>query len=222
VATIPKCLFFHEVAAKFLIFAAEFLYKTMREPYDREIAVLRQMIEQSIGRRVTTPADFVFLRDIIATRCQDTLSDSTLKRIWGYVKGYGSTNATTLSLLARCVGFRDWQDFLQHYAIHGVTSHYVLNTTLYANDISKDASVLVTWQPDRRCRFLHLGEGFFRVTDSINSKLQIGDTFHCGCFIVGQPLYLYDFKHGDEPSSIFVVGKQGGLSEVKICKEAHQ
>ena len=193
----------------------------MREPYDREIAVLRQMIEQSIGRKVTTPADFVFLRDIIATRCQDTLSDSTLKRIWGYVKGYGSTNATPLSLLARCVGFRNWQDFLQHYAIHGVTSHYILNTTLYANDIAKDASVLVTWQPDRRCLFLHLGEGLFRVTDSINSKLQIGDTFHCGCFIVGQPLYLYDFKHGDEPSSIFVVGKQGGLSEVKICKEAH-
>ena len=29
----------------------------MREPYDNEIAVLRQMIEQSIGRNVTTPAD---------------------------------------------------------------------------------------------------------------------------------------------------------------------
>ena len=220
-ATIPKFLFIHKVVAKFLIFAAIFIYKTMREPHDREIAALRQMIEQSIGRSVTTPADFVFLREIIAVRCQDTLSDSTLKRIWGYVKGYGSTNATTLSLLARCVGFQDWQDFLQHYTTCGVTSHYVLNTTLYANDIAKNASVSVTWQPDRRCRFLHLGKGLFRVTDSVNSKLQIGDTFHCGCFIVGQPLYLYDFKHGDEPSSIFVVGKQGGLCDVKICKEAH-
>lgn len=191
----------------------------MREPYDNEIAALRKMIEQSIGRSVTTPADFTFLRETIAVRCQDTLSDSTLKRIWGYVKGYGSTNATTLSLLARCVGFRDWQDFLQHHATHGETSHYVLNDTLYANDIAKGASVLVTWQPDRRCRFLHLGEGHFEVTESVNSKLQIGDTFHCGCFIVGQPLYLYDFKHGDEPASVFVVGKRGGLVEVKIWKE---
>lgn len=116
----------------------------MREPYDKEIAALRQMIEQSIGRSVTTPADFVFLRETISVRCQDTLSDSTLKRIWGYVKGYGSTNAATLSLLARCVGFRDWQDFLQHHATHGETSHYVLNATLYANDIAKDASVVVT------------------------------------------------------------------------------
>ena len=57
------------------------------------------------------------------------------------------------------------------------------------------------------------------VTESVNSKLQIGDTFHCGCFIVGQPLYLYDFKHGDEPASVFVVGKRGGLGEVKLRKE---
>lgn len=81
--------------------------RKMREPYDREIAVLRQMIEQSIRRSIITPADFAFLRETIAVRCQDTLSDSTLKRIWGYVKGYSSTNAATLSLLARCVGFRE-------------------------------------------------------------------------------------------------------------------
>lgn len=193
----------------------------MREPYDREIAVLRQMIEQSIGRSIITPADFAFLRETIAVRCQDMLSDSTLKRIWGYVKGYSSTNVATLSLLARCVGFRNWQDFLQHHDFHSNTSHYVLSNSLYVNDIVNDATVLVTWQPDRRCRFLHLGEGHFKVTESVNSKLQVGDTFHCGCFIVGQPLYLYDFRHGDEPASIFVVGKQGGLGEVKICKEPH-
>lgn len=191
----------------------------MREPYKNEIAALRQMIEQSIGRRVITPTDFAYLRETIAVRCQDTLSGSTLKRIWGYVKGYGSTNAATLSLLARCVGFRDWHDFLQHHATHGETSHYVLSDSLYVNDIEEGARVLVTWQPDRRCRFLHLGEGHFKVTESENSKLQVGDTFHCGCFIVGQPLYLYDFKHGDEPASIFVVGKRGGLGEVKLLKE---
>lgn len=193
----------------------------MRESYAREIAALRQMIEQSIGRSIITPSDFNFLRETIAVRCQDTLSDSTLKRIWGYVKGYGSTNATTLSLLARCVGFRDWQDFLRYHTTYGETSHYVLNKTLYANEIAKDAIVLVTWQPDRRCCFLHLGMGVFEVTESVNSKLQVGDTFHCGCFVVGQPLYLYDFKRGDDPSSIFVVGKLGGLGDVKILKEQH-
>ena len=144
----------------------------MREPYDREIAALRQMIEQSIGRNVTTPADFVFLRETIAVRCQDTLSDSTLKRIWGYVKGYGSTNAATLSLLARCVGFRDWEDFLENHSRSGDSSSVVLGRSIATSELVVDSTMTITWAPDRRVLLRHLENGNFVVLESANSKLK--------------------------------------------------
>ena len=58
------------------------------------------------------------------------------------------------------------------------------------------------------------------MEQSINSKLSIGDTFCCQWFILNEPLYLNDFKHGDDDSALFVVGNRGGLTKIAFVKEA--
>lgn len=81
-------------------------------PNKNDILILRKMVEDSVSRKIKTPADFQFLTGVIQERCKETLGVTTLKRLWGYVDGYDSTRYSTLSVLARCVGFRDWDDFL--------------------------------------------------------------------------------------------------------------
>lgn len=183
---------------------------------ENDIIQLRTMVEESVSRKMKTPADFQFLTGVISERCKETLGVTTLKRIWGYVEGYDTTRYSTLSILARCVGFRDWDDFLANHKETDESSDFVLGRALYPNEIPEGKCVLIAWAPDRRVLLRHLGKGYFVVVESENSKLKTDDSFHCAFFVMGQPLYLDHFKRGKNPPTLFVVGNQGGLTEISL------
>lgn len=59
---------------------------------DREqnVLLLRNLIEKSMDKKMETAGDFLDLFIAIEDRLNETLSLSTLKRIWGYIGGYSS------------------------------------------------------------------------------------------------------------------------------------
>lgn len=57
-----------------------------------------------------TPRDFQWLEERIFKEIHETLSASTLMRLWGYRSG-GVPRQTTLDVLARYVGFEDYVGF---------------------------------------------------------------------------------------------------------------
>lgn len=187
-------------------------------PNENEIILLRTMVEESVARKMKAPADFQFLTGVIQERCKETLAVSTLKRLWGYVDGYDTTRFSTLSILARCVGFRDWDDFLQNHNRIGESSQPVIGCAFYASEFTVEQLVRITWAPDRRVVLQYLGDESFEVVESENSKLKIGDTFHCSCFIIGEPLYLDNFVRDGQPPMLFVVGNKGGLTSVEVVR----
>ena len=71
-------------------------------------------MESVAGRRMLTPKDFEFLRNSIYEECHEMVSISTLKRLWGYNRYDNTPRLSSLNPIARYVGFRDWDDFLQH------------------------------------------------------------------------------------------------------------
>ena len=186
---------------------------------ETNILQLREMVEASVSRKMKTPADFQFLTGVIQERCKETLGVTTLKRIWGYVEGYDTTRYSTLSIISRCVGFRDWDDFLANHSRSGESSNLVLGRALFPGDIPADGFVRIAWSPDRRVLLRHLGNGAFEVLQSENSKLKPGDSFHCSCFIIGEPLYLDNFVHDHNAPTLFVVGNKGGLTEARVVRE---
>lgn len=78
---------------------------------NEQLATLIKLIEQTIGRKVKSPKDFTFLANCIFDKMGETLSPSTLKRVWGYMPGYATIRPSTLDLLARFVGYSDWDGF---------------------------------------------------------------------------------------------------------------
>ncbi len=188
-------------------------------PNENDILTLRSMVEESVSRKMKTPADFQFLTGVIQERCKETLGVTTLKRIWGYIDGYDTTRYSTLSVLARCVGFHDWDDFCENHNRAGESSNMVLGRALNAASLDVGDCVNISWSPDRRVQLEHLGNERFEVLRSENSKLKPGDTFHCTCFILGEPLYLDNFVRGANPPTLFVVGNKGGLTEVRRKRE---
>ena len=179
--------------------------------------LLRTLVEESADHRVSTSTDFAFLSGCIQGRLHQTLSVSTLERIWGYVEGYQSIRESSLSILAQFVGYPDWKTFVADYCDvpSAQSSHRVLASTMTCDDVPIGGTIVIEWNPGRHCSLQHLSDGQWQVVESIKSKLQPGDRFLCRRFTLNQPLYLEDFRHNDEEPTLFVVGNRGGLTKIE-------
>ena len=188
----------------------------------QNITILCSVVEQAADHRISTSSDFTFLSGCIQGRLKQTVSTSTLERIWGYVDGYQNVRESTLDILARFAGFPDWKTFVADYCNvpSAQSSRRIMASSYSADQIPQDTLLAIEWNPNRHCLLLHLGNGRWRVEQSINSKLAIGDTFSCQRFILNEPLYLNDFKHADDEPALFVVGNRGGLTKIALVNEA--
>jgi len=187
---------------------------------DQNITILRSLVESTVDHRLRTSSDFAFLAGCIQGRLRQSVSVSTLERIWGYVKGYQSVRESTLSILAQFVGYPDWKTFVSDYCDvpSARSSHRVVAGSLFAADVPVDGCLAIEWNPGRRVIVRHVEFGVWRVENSIKSKLKVGDTFKCLRFTMNQPLYLENFLHEDEDWGLFVVGNRGGISRIELVK----
>lgn len=178
-----------------------------------EIEKLKKCIEENLNRKIVTSNDFIFLSGAVWERTHETISSSTLKRLWGYVKGYDNMRATTLEVLTRFLGYKSWDDFLDKIGRES-DSDAVLSPHVNADNLKVGDMVKVSWMPNRRCTFRYLGNKKFIVEKAENSKLKVGDTFYCDLFILHEPLYISNLVQDTNPPIDFSVGNKGGLCEV--------
>lgn len=181
----------------------------------QHITLLRQLMEESADHKIATSTDFIFLSGEIQGRLKETLSVSTLKRIWGYVDGYASVRPSTLDILARFVGFSDWETFVSDYCeVESVqSSHRVVSESIYAKDLNVGNQVEIAWNPNRKCLLTYRGDNLFEVVSSENAKLKTGDRFLCHRFTLNQPLYVEHLTK-DDSAELFVMGNKGGLTKL--------
>lgn len=181
------------------------------EKQNEQIVFLRNFIEESVCREIKTPMDFVFLREIIQERTGELLSIATLKRIWGYVNGYKTIRFSTLSILSRAVGFKNWTDFLENYYSN---SNIITVRSLYAESLETGDRLTVYWNIKNCCTLEYCGRNIFSVVESSVPELECNALFHCSYFIEGQPLYL-DKVRKNRLSFILVIGTKGGLTKIE-------
>ena len=184
-----------------------------------EIYELRLRIEASIKRKIETPADFDFLRGIIWERTHEQISTSTLKRLWGYVDGIDNARNSTLNVLSKALGYENWDAFILKLKSENMdNSDLVMSESMSSSDLKIGDRLMIAWQPNRVCRLKYLGDNQFEVMESHNSKLKVGDTFRCGLFILGEPVYINDLRqnNGTGEPKLFVIGNKSGLTKLRV------
>lgn len=177
-----------------------------------QLAALRQAVEDRYGQAINSPSDFAGLRNQVALVLGEQISVSTVKRVWGYVTGYATIRVSTLNILSRYAGCRDWRDFCDTLSSPDVSSFptgdVVALSTLRVGDC-----VEVTWSPGRRIVAQYLGQGRMRVIESQRSKLAVGTTFSCNGFVNGEQLILTQVETSSaEQALTYVCGKRGGIT----------
>ena len=180
----------------------------MEALYDK----LKEKVEKVAGRAMMTPRDFDYLSSRIFDATRSYVASTTLKRFWGYIEA-GKVKRplrNTLNVLAQYAGYADWECFVQSFDSEA-QSDFLPNNCLRTASLTQGDRVQLTWLPDRCVTICYEGLGMYKVVESINSKLSVGDTFRCGCIIEGEPMYLAQLIHeGGEPVN-YVCGRDTGV-----------
>ena len=177
-------------------------------------------VEKRYGRRLLTSADFEALSVVVEHECGELISSSTLKRLWGYVTLKPTPRISTLNVLSRYVGKRDFSAFKQgilndeHYV-----SHFFSVKKVCSSDLKIGAEVLIGWAPNRLVTLRYDGDGNYTVIKSENSKLLEGDKFQAEFFMIGYPLYIPKLLRNGEYTLSYIAGTQEGLNRADVISE---
>ena len=175
---------------------------------------LRKAVEMVYGRKPHVIHDFRDLSDAIVNTTNKSVSDTTLRRFWGYqeIDKNISPSRYTLDALAIYAGFKSWDDFSEYQINHiENNSDMIHNESLNASDLKKGAIVRLSWTPSRQLWVRYLGDNQWIVDKSINAKLSEGYTFCCVAFIKHIPLVLTDVTKDGSVPIIYRCGTDGGI-----------
>lgn len=181
-----------------------------------EINYLMSLVERKFRKSVKTSTDFYSLAQEIESETHESVSASTLKRIWGYVNMTPNPRQTTLDVLSKYIGKKDYKTFredLKHS--EAFQSRFFTADFINACDLSPEARLEIGWDPDRKVTLRYMGDSEFEVESSINSKLEAGDRFETAAFIKGSPLYISRILRNGEYTPPYIAGRQGGINHLK-------
>lgn len=182
---------------------------------------LKKDIETALKHRMLTPKDFDFLSKSIFERLRIMLSPTTLKRMWGYLDEAVVPRKSTLSILAKFLGYNDWDDYCKRAdESPECESNPIISRSLdVMKELVEGDEVELTWHPGRICRTMYLGKSKFQVISSEKTHLMAGDTFECDFIVDNEALYLSNLRHGTDDFTGYVCGKKNGVRYAVFPKE---
>ena len=182
-----------------------------------ELAYLLTSVERKYGRRIATTTDFESLSVVIEHDTGELLSASTLKRLWGYVSLKPIPRLSTLDVLCRYIGKRDFKAFCDSLKDESFyDSGFFSAEYVDVRDLKTSASVTIGWNPNRLVCLKYLGKSEFEVVASENSKLLPGDRFQLSHLILGYPLYISSILRDGIETPSFVAARSDGLNLLKV------
>lgn len=182
-----------------------------------ELQSLLDAVEKKYGAPLMSTNDFNVLSALLKFEGRETLSASTLKRLWRYVSQETTPRKTTLDVLARFVGYKDFRDYrLSLLGESSESSEFLETYTLAASDIANGETVVLGWEPNRLIKIVKKSDDLFEVTESLNSKLCEGDRFQCSFFFKGLPLVMPYVERSGQRLPSYIAGKAKGLNLIKI------
>ena len=185
----------------------------MREKQIPEVSFLLKDVERKYRRRIETTADFEALSVVIENATDDLVSSSTLKRLWGVVSLNPTPRVSTLDILSRFVGFRDFKAFCDDLKTRDAfSSRFLSEEHVLSSDLEAGSRIRIGWNPNRIITLIYLGDNQFRVAESQNSKLSEGDVFELISIVKGYPLFISRILREGEYISSYIAGLDGGIT----------
>ena len=174
-----------------------------------------QLLKEKSGNELRLPSDCEFLSLDIESKTGVHIGATTLKRLVGFAQDERTPHISTLDAIARYLGYAHW-DELSKIKDHGNSDFDVSDEEVRSADLQLGADVEITYLPDRMVRMQYLGNQHYRIAESQNSKLQVGDEVEILNFVLHHPLLVLNVWRDGESLGQFTAGRISGLSSIKV------
>ena len=174
-----------------------------------------QLLKEKSGSDLRLPSDCELLSLDIESKTGVRIGATTLKRLVGFAHDERTPHASTLDAIARYLGYAHW-DELSKIEDKGNSDFEAFDEEIRSADLQSGACVEITYLPDRMVKMQYLGNRLYRVVESQNSKLLVGDEVEILDFVLHHPLLVLNVWRGGESLGQFTAGRVSGLSSVKV------
>ena len=180
------------------------------------LETLVEITNTNLGYVPSTPTEFNEVCRLIQKKTGRSISLSSVKRIWGYVKYEGFPSVTTLNNLAQYNGFKDWESFIIEKPEISSRSGFLEGSVIQGGRMKIGERLSLCWAEGKSCEIECIGSSRFRVSKSENIKLLTGDTFTLHTICLGQPLYITNIRRDNLLIPAYIGAKNGGLATIAI------
>ena len=174
-----------------------------------------QLLKEKSGSDLRQPSDCEFLSLEIESKTGIRIGATTLKRLVGLAQDEREPHTSTLDVIARYLGYAHWDELLQ-IEDKGNSDFDTTDEEVRSVDLQPDARVEIAYLPDRRVGMQYLGNQRYRIVESENSKLLVGDEVEILNFVLHHPLLVLNVWRNGKSLGQFTAGRISGLSSIKV------
>jgi len=164
--------------------------------------------------KVRYSRDCDILSDKIYSVSHCKLSASTLRRLFGFIKGTKEARAHTLDVISNYLGYSTWDDLIETLDNSGNSSIKII-TELKSSKLKVGDKYQYLCKPDVEVTLEYIGKSRFQVLAAKNSQLQQNDIFIASVLSLHRPLFILEVERNGKPLGKVIEAKVSGITVIR-------
>jgi hypothetical protein len=176
--------------------------------------IVKKRIEEKSGISIRYSRDCEALANKIVSESNCRLSPSTIRRLFGFIKGTKEVRIHTLDVISNYLGHTTWDELIQTLNQEESTKPKVI-TELNLSKLKPGDQYGYTYKPDAEIIFKCLGKSKFSVIDAINGQLKKNDIFTANMIALHYPFFISELERNGNVLGKVIEGKISGITSIK-------
>ena len=174
-----------------------------------------ELLKRKSENGLRLPSDCELLSLDIQSKTGVRIGATTLKRLLGFAADERTPHTSTLDAIAHYLGYAHW-DELAKIEDQGNSDFDCPDGEVRSANLQVGCEVEITYLPDRRVVLFYLGNNRYRILQSENSKLLVGDEVEILSFVLHHPLLVMQVWRSGQSLGQFTAARISGLSSVRV------
>lgn len=182
--------------------------------------VVIEMLTEKTGYPVDTPDGCERLCIDILTELNlkdgEGISVNTLKRLTNVLPYEGGQRRSTLDIIARYLGYKNWPTMYNDVTGFRGSSFNRVVTCYDMEELPENTKVGIAWSPNRNIVLQHLGKGEYVVKEVHNSKLRVGDHIWLSQLVLRFPFFAKKVVRDDVNLGNYTSAQEWGIERIRV------
>lgn len=178
--------------------------------------IIKEKIEEKFGQSVRYAKDCEVLANDIYKHTNQNISGSTIKRLFGLIKGIQEPRLYTMDLVANYLGYSTYDELINEFNIQtDNSSAFESIGELSVTTIEIGTCIKFGYEPFRELTIQYQGNSLFQVLSSQNSKLKKHDVIRLNQMVLHYPLFITEVFRENRMLGKYIAGKISGITFIE-------